>query len=119
MDILKSVGNFVLEHRAIAITTVLLVIFAALNWKVFKQAVINLMIDAEQHAKEYLLNAGKDKEEWVVSEAYALLPVWLKFIPKKTMHAIVHYLFVKAKDFIDNGKFDNSYKDPDKTPMEW
>jgi hypothetical protein len=65
-----------------------------------------------KNAKAYLLNAGKDKEDYVVRQLIIWLPKPVSlFVPEFVMHQIVHYLFVKAKDIIDNGALDGSYKD--------
>lgn len=69
--------------------------------------VYQLFLKAEYVYKES--GQGKQKMEWVVSRARALLPCWLEiFITEETLEKILEVWFNAAKDLLDDGKYNKS-----------
>lgn len=67
--------------------------------------------EAKEDAKDLVLNSSQSQEDWVVVQAYKFLPKWITFfISEPVMHKIVHFLYEKAKDYLDDGQINNSIK---------
>lgn len=89
----------------------LLILFVLFEKEKFKRIASDLMLNAKSLAKDAILKSGKEQEEWVVEKAYVYLPRWITmFISKEVMRKIIAYLYRAAKDYIDDGKINNSYK---------
>jgi len=85
------------------------VLFALMEWQKFKAIVHGIMLQAKSMAKDLVLKSGQEQEDWVVVQAYKYLPKWATiFISNAVMHKIVHYLYHKAKDYLDDRKINNS-----------
>jgi hypothetical protein len=89
---------------------VLAVIFYAIfEWQRFKVKAHALMLQAKSLAKDAILKSVDQQTEWVVKKAYQLLPkTWTIFISEERMSKIVFYLYHKAKDYLEDGKVNNS-----------
>lgn len=71
--------------------------------------VYGLILKAEHMYKES--SQGKQKLEWVVSEARKLLPSYLKLVINETMlKMIINKWFQGVKDLLDDGKVNASSK---------
>lgn len=67
------------------------------------------MLQAKRLAKDAVLKSGDEQVEWVIKKAYQFLPKSITvFISEDMMRKIVKYLYDKAKDYIDDGQFNNS-----------
>jgi hypothetical protein len=87
----------------------LFVLFALFEKEKFKRIISDLMLSAKSLAKDAILNSGKEQEEWVLEKTYIYLPRWITlFISKELMRKIISYLYRAAKDYIDDGEFNNS-----------
>ena len=101
--------NLLFEYRFIIIIVLAVILYAILEWNRFKARAYALMLQAKSLAKDAILKSGKQQEEWVIKKAYRYLPRKITlFINEQRMRKIVHYLYVKAKDFVDDGEFNNS-----------
>lgn len=99
------------EYRFIIVIVVAVVLYALLEWEKFKSGAYALMLQAKRMAKDAVLNSGAQQEEWVVKKAYQFLPRSITiFISEEVMRKIVHYLYVKAKDKLDDGQLNGSVK---------
>ena len=97
------------EYRFIIILVLAVILYAALEWQKFKTIAFALMLQAKSKAKDLILKSGKQQEDWVVNKAYLFLPKKLTiFINQERMRRIIHFLYVKAKDKIDDGEINNS-----------
>jgi len=97
------------EYRFIILVVLAVVLFSILEWQKFKTVIYALMLQAKILAKDLVLKSGEKQETWVVNHAYQLLPKKITiFINETRMRKIVHYLYVKAKDLVDDGKLNNS-----------
>jgi uncharacterized protein (UPF0333 family) len=97
------------EYRFIIIVVLAVILYAALEWEIFKTKSYALMLKAKSMAKDNILKSGKKQEDWVVKKAYKYLPKKITiFINEQRMRKIVHYLYVKAKDLADDGEINNS-----------
>jgi hypothetical protein len=106
MEILK---RFMWEYRFILVLVAAVVIYALLEWKKFKYKAFGLMKQARQMAKEAILNSGQEQEDWVVEKLYIILPKPIGvLIPSTTMHKIVKFIYKRVKDYLDDGKLNNS-----------
>ncbi|CCJ33084.1 hypothetical protein [Caloramator australicus] len=114
---MNEILNFAWEFRFIIVIAIAILLYALLEWQKFKATAYALMLQAKRLAKDAVLNSGQQQEEWVVKKAYQFLPKsWTIFISEATMRKIVHWLYEKAKDYLDDGKINDSYKDNNVTP---
>lgn len=97
------------EYRYVIIVAIATVLFALLEWQKFKSIAYGLMLQAKSLAKDAVLKSGQQQEEWVCKKAYQFLPKTLTiFISEDNMKKLVHYLYSKAKDYLDDGQLNNS-----------
>jgi len=97
------------EYRFIILVVLAFILYAALEWQKFKSQAYILMLQAKSLAKDAILKSGSQQEEWVIKKAYQFLPKKITmFINEQRMRSIVHYLYVKAKDYVDDGEINNS-----------
>ena len=98
-----------IEYRFIILVVLAIILYAALEWQKFKTKAYILMLQAKSMAKDLVLKSGSQQEAWVINKCYIYMPpVITKFISKERMKIIIHYLYVKAKDYLDDGKLNNS-----------
>lgn len=101
--------NLLFEYRFMIILVLAVMLYAVLEWQKFKTISYALMLQAKSKAKNLILKSGKQQEDWVVNKAYLFLPKKLTiFINQERMRRIIHFLYVKAKDKIDDGEINNS-----------
>jgi len=106
MELLKS---FVWEFRFVLIVILAVVLFCVFEWQKAKTITYALMLQAKSLAKDAVLKSGKQQEEWVVNKAFQFLPSGLTLVlNRERMQKLVHYLYVKGKDYADDGKINNS-----------
>ena len=97
------------EYRFIILIVLAVILYAALEWQKFKSQAYALMLQAKSLAKDAILKSGHQQEEWVIKKAYQYLPRKLTiFLSEQRMRKIVHYLYVRAKDYVDDGEINNS-----------
>jgi len=101
--------KYLFEYRFIILVVLAIILYAALEWQKFKTQAFALMLQAKDLAKDAILKSGAQQEEWVIKKAYQFLPKKITlFINEQRMRSIVHYLYVKAKDYTDDGELNNS-----------
>ena len=101
--------ELIIEYRFIIVLVIAVILFAAMEWQKFKAILHALMLQAKGMAKDLVLKSGEQQEEWVIIQAYKYLPKWITlFISTENMKLIVHYLYHKAKDYLDDGCLNNS-----------
>jgi hypothetical protein len=101
--------DIVWEYRFVLAVAAGVIIFALFEWQKFKTIAYSLMLQAKRLAKDAILNSGAQQEEWVVRKAYQFLPRSITvFISEERMKLIVHFLYTKAKDYMDDGEFNDS-----------
>ena len=67
------------------------------------------MLQAKSMAKDAILKSGHQQEEWVIKKAYQFMPRRLTIlINEQRMKIIVHYLYIRAKDLVNDGEINNS-----------
>lgn len=99
------------EWRFVIAVIIAVVIYALLEWNKFKVQVYAIMLQAKRLAKDAFLKTGEEQVKWVVERAYVFLPKYITlFIPKSYMEDIIFYLYNKSKDYLDDGKINNSIK---------
>jgi hypothetical protein len=83
------------------------VISMGMQWS--KSQAYALMLLAKKKAKDGILASGAEQEKFVVDALYILLQkLKIPFITKENLQLWVHKLYLKAMDYIDDGKFNNS-----------
>jgi uncharacterized protein (UPF0333 family) len=103
--------NFLWEYRFVIIIIVAVILYAIFSWQNFKTKAYALMLQAKSLAKDAILKSGDQQAEWVVKKAYNMLPIgWQLFITEDRLRKIIYYLYHKAKDYLDDGKINNSIK---------
>ena len=106
--------NTILTILLIALTIVLIIAgtYMYLRDKTLNDIrgdVYQLFLKAEQNPE--FAHAGKQKMKWVLSQARALLPVWLRAcISDELLEDIVQLWFEAIKDLLDDGKMNKSPK---------
>jgi len=101
--------DLIFEYRFIIILVLAVVLYAALEWQKFKTILFALMLQAKDKAKDFILNGGQKQENWVVDKAFQFLPKKITiFINRERMRNIIHYLYVKAKDKLDDNEINDS-----------
>lgn len=99
------------EWRFVIAVIVVIAVYALLEWNKFKVQAYALMLQAKSLAKDALLKTGEEQVKWVVERSYVFLPKYITlFIPKSYMEEIIFYLYNKSKDYLDDGKINNSIK---------
>lgn len=104
-----------IEWRFVIVLIIVVIIYAILEGK---SKIYQLMLQAERlakhaedvaksGAKDLVLKSGQDQEDWVVIQIYRVIP-YAKFISQSTMHKIVKWLFHTGKDYLDDGKLNDS-----------
>jgi uncharacterized protein (UPF0333 family) len=97
------------EYRFVILGVLAIIFYALLEWQKTKGILYALILKAKSMAKDWVLKSGEKQEEWVVVNAYRFLPKKITvFINKERMRRLVHYLYHKAKDLIDDGELNNS-----------
>lgn len=97
------------EYRFIILIVLAVILYAALEWQKFKAHSYALMLQAKSMAKDAILKSGHQQEEWVVRKAYQFMPKSLAiFLSEQRMRRLVHYWYVNAKDYVDDGEINNS-----------
>lgn len=105
----EQILSIVWEWRFVIVLVAAIVTFALAEWNSFKAISYGVMLQAKSLAKDAILKSGKEQEEWVIKKLYQLLPKSLvTFISEDLMRKIVHYLYIKAKDYLDDEKLNNS-----------
>lgn len=104
-----DIKSLLWEWRFIIVVSATVVVYAVLEWNRFKALSYGIMLQAKSLAKDTILKDGAEQEEWVVKKLYQLLPKTLiLFISEELLRKIVHYLYHQAKDYLDDGQFNNS-----------
>jgi len=97
------------EYRFVILVVLAIILYAALEWQKFKTQAFALMLQAKDLAKDLILKSGNAQMEWVIKRAYQFMPKTLTiFITEARMRILVQYLYNKGKDYIDDGKINNS-----------
>ena len=97
------------EFRYIIVVILAAIIYGWLTWKETKSRLYALMLQAKSKAKDMILQSGQEQEEWVVKMALQYLPVSIKiFFSEDMIRKIVQWLYKKGKDYLDDGKLNNS-----------
>jgi len=106
---MSDILNFAWEYRFIIVLILAVFLYALFEWQKFKSIAYALMLQAKRMAKDAVLKSGQQQEEWVVRKAYQFLPKsWTLFISEQMMRKIVHWLYEKAKDYLDDGVLNRS-----------
>ncbi len=97
------------EWRFVIVSILGGIIYLFAEWNNAKSKLYSLMLQAKRMAKDVVLKSGQQQEEWVVNQAYQFLPKrFTLFISKRLMQKLVNWLYHIAKDYLDDGKLNNS-----------
>jgi hypothetical protein len=106
---MEAIKTLAWEYRFILLLVVAIGIYCLFEWQRAKTIAYSLMLQAKSLAKDAVLKSGDAQMEWVVKKAYQFLPkVLIIFISEENMRKLVHYLYSKAKDYLDDGKLNSS-----------
>lgn len=99
------------EFRYVIIVVLGAVVYGWLTWKETKSRLYTLMLLAKSKAKYMILYTGQQQEEWVVRKALQYLPLSVRILfGENTIRGMVKWLYKNAKDYLDDGKLNNSIK---------
>ena len=74
-----------------------------------KAKAYSLMLIAKQKAKEGILKGGEQQEIWATKALYIVLKrLKIPFITEENLRPLVHKLYVRALDYLDDGQLNNS-----------
>ena len=97
------------EYSFLLVIAVAIIFYAIFQWQQFKVLAYKLMLQAKSLAKDYVLASGEAQEKWVLEKIYVVLPKPFRIlISKEQMQKIIAYLYHKGKDYLDDGKLNNS-----------
>jgi hypothetical protein len=107
-----KVFDFIWEWRYVIIYIISFIIFITAQSKQWVNAkTYSLMLLAKSQAKDGILNSGEAQEEWVVDQLYLVLQkLKIPFVTKEALRVLVKKLYSIAKDYLDDGKINNSIK---------
>jgi len=101
--------KLLIEYRFVILVVLAIIIFSIFEWQKTKGILYALILKAKSMAKDWVLKSGEKQEDWVVVNAYIFLPKKITvFIKRERMRILVHYLYHKAKDLVDDGEMNNS-----------
>jgi hypothetical protein len=101
---------FLFEYRFVIAVGLAVILYAFFEWNKFKSLAYAIMLNAKSKAKDLILKSGQEQEDFVVQHLYALLPLRIKAFIKspETLRPVVHFLYLKMKDLIDDGSLNGS-----------
>lgn len=108
MNFLVLLKDFAFDMRYVLVVIVCVAVYAVFEYTSFRGKAFEFMMLAKHLAKEAILRGGCAQETWVVNKIYPLLPIWIRLIgdedaKKDQLRMVVHYLYEKAKDKLDDG----------------
>ena len=78
------------------------------QWTRLREIAYKIMLKAE---KIFKTGQGRKKFDYVFEQVYDLVPAWLRlFVPEDTLRRKLQEWYNHAKDYVDDGKLDGSYK---------
>jgi hypothetical protein len=105
---MSAVLAFLFEWRFVIAVIVAIGLYALFAWSSFKAKAYAIMLQAKSLAKDAILKSGQEQESWVVERLYRFLPKVFSLIPEAILRKCVHYLFIKGKDYLDDGQLNGS-----------
>lgn len=101
--------NVLWEWRFVMVLTAAFLVYFLFERERGKSVLYALMLQAKRLATDAILRSGQEQEDWVVKKALLFLPLPVRlFFGEDGVRRLVKVLFHKAKDYLDNGKLDNS-----------
>lgn len=109
---MKVVLEFLFEYRFIILWLLMAIISAVVMGKEWVKAkAYSFMLLAKKLAKDKVLSTGAEQEEFAVKALYMLFKkLKIPFVTEEGLQKLVHKLYVKAMDYLDDGEFNNSVK---------
>ncbi|WP_034869274.1 hypothetical protein [Clostridium lundense] len=107
---MQAVINFIWEWRYVIIYIISFILFIVSQGKQwFNAKAYSLMLLAKSKAKDGVLASGQEQEDWTVDQLYIILNrLKIPFVTKDALRPVVRKLYRLAKDYIDDGKLNNS-----------
>ena len=107
------------EWRYVIILALAVLVYCFFEWNKAKEIIYKAMLAAKQLAKERIIKGGENQETWVVNRVYKMLPVRLKLIvSEEVRRKIIKWLYLKSMDYLDDGKFNNSFDNKEESEDE-
>lgn len=101
--------NLVWEYKFIIVMVLYIVLYAFFEWEKFKIKAYAVMLQAKKMTKYEIIKSGEQQEEWVVKRLYQLMPkACVRFVSEDNMRKVVHWMYRKAKDYLDDSKLNGS-----------
>ncbi len=86
--------QFAQNYWGLIVALIIIVTFAIKDYEAFKDKIARLIFIAEERARQYSLETGEEKFQWVVVNGYKYVPVWAKlFITEEAFKSIVQAVF--------------------------
>ena len=87
------------------------VIYLILDWQGAKGKSQALIFIAEEQAREFALETGKDKMNWVIQNGYPYMPQWFRLIISETaFQGIVQYIFDRLVEWAEKKHLSRPHK---------
>lgn len=100
---MNSILAIIWEWRFVIVLAIAFILYSIFN----PSKLYAVMLQAKSLAKDKVLKSGEDQENWVLENAYRFVP-YARFVPTPVMKRIIHWLYHKAKDKLDDGKLNDS-----------
>ena len=105
--------NYISQYPGIFVIVIFAIIYLLLYpleaKKIAKGIAKDYIFKAQKRAKELILTSGPEKHQWVVEQAYNVLPSVVKLlISPKVFSSLVQEAYDELVDYVDDGKLNNS-----------
>lgn len=87
------------------------VTYLIVDWQGAKGKIRALIFIAEEQAREFALETGKDKMGWVIQNGYPYMPPWFKLVISETaFQGIVQFIFDQLVQWAENKELSRAHK---------
>lgn len=114
--------NFIISNLPTIIIMAALLIYVVYliinrKWEKLRLFAYMLILEAEKSLKGN--KKGQERFNLVIDKLYAFIPKWLQFfLTEEFMRKKLQEWFIDIKDYLDNGKIDNSIQDAADTDLQ-
>ena len=94
MNIIEFLGNY----WGIVTAVVSVSIYVAVNYKNARELALEFVLEAEEHARDYVLETLEDKKQWVYNWYYYLPKNIKRIVSFKAWQSMVDYFYGRYYD---------------------
>lgn len=106
MSIIRGISPQVMWAAALAVAIIIGLVMKA---SFYRAQIIVLITQARYKFRMGILTSGKEQEDWVVKMCQMTIPSgWQVIFTESVIRWIVKWVFHQVKDFVDDGKLNDS-----------